>query len=534
MRRTWIFGAVLSLTLCLPAFAISDAAQAASTSTGKRCTVVGTPGNDKLRGTARSDVICGLGGNDTLTGRGGNDVLDGGRGNDSLNGGGGSDTLTGSSGHDVLTGGTGNDTLEGSDGQDRLAGSGGTDRLSGGAGPDHVAGGIGNDRLIGSGGEDVVTGGAGDDYLDGGPAPDTLDGGTGTNECVFEPEDVVSLTCDSEAPRVLSATATPSTVDTSASAQVVHIQAHVTDDLAGTYCATANLYSPSGQQATNSCASLISGTELDGIYETEVTLPRYAEQGTWELQFGTGDNAANWGGTDTLATVSQTGAGDNKPPRLVSISAPSTVDTSASAQVVHVQAHVTDDLSGTSCVALTIWGPGQQQISNHTCATLTSGTELDGIYEANLTMPRYAQKGTWEIDLSTYDNASNSEGLRKLRTFSQTGAGDNKGPVVVSYTAPSKVNTSASAQVVHIEAHVTDDLSGTSCFSSSLWGPKDQPVMTAGCPPPISGTDKDGIYQVDLTLPRYAQQGTWTFRLSTTDNASNRGPGAIGTLEVTS
>jgi Tol biopolymer transport system component len=88
-------------------------------STGTRCTVIGTPGNDVLRGTAEEDVICGLGGNDVLDGRGGDDLLDGGAGNDRLIGGAGDDTMLGGAGADRLLAADGfRDSVDGGRGID--------------------------------------------------------------------------------------------------------------------------------------------------------------------------------------------------------------------------------------------------------------------------------------------------------------------------------------------------------------------------------------------------------------------------------
>ena len=67
-----------------------------------RCTIVGTSGDDVLRGTARADVICGRGGDDRLLGLGGDDLLIGGQGRDTLRGGPGDDELVGGRGKDVL------------------------------------------------------------------------------------------------------------------------------------------------------------------------------------------------------------------------------------------------------------------------------------------------------------------------------------------------------------------------------------------------------------------------------------------------
>ncbi|MBA3266993.1 MAG: S8 family serine peptidase [Acidimicrobiia bacterium] len=115
---------------------------------GRRATIVGTPGNDRLTGTAGPDVIVGLGGADSIYGLDGNDVICGGAGND------------------VVDGGAGNDIIEGEAGKDRAIG---------GVGDDDVRGGGEADSLFGNNGNDVVNGG---------PAVDTCNGGAGTNTFV--------------------------------------------------------------------------------------------------------------------------------------------------------------------------------------------------------------------------------------------------------------------------------------------------------------------------------------------------------------
>lgn len=65
-----------------------------------RCDVIGTSGDDVLRGSARDDLICGLGGNDQIRGLGGDDVLFGHGGSDRILGGSGADIVVGNSGRD--------------------------------------------------------------------------------------------------------------------------------------------------------------------------------------------------------------------------------------------------------------------------------------------------------------------------------------------------------------------------------------------------------------------------------------------------
>ncbi len=70
---------------------------------GKRATIVGTTGPDRIRGTGRRDVIVALGGRDRVLGRGGRDVICGGPGRDVLRGGPGRDRLSGGPGRDTIT-----------------------------------------------------------------------------------------------------------------------------------------------------------------------------------------------------------------------------------------------------------------------------------------------------------------------------------------------------------------------------------------------------------------------------------------------
>jgi Tol biopolymer transport system component len=96
------------------------------------CRIVGTDGDDVLRGTELADVLVGLGGDDVLLAV--PQVFSG----------------------DTLAGGTGNDALAGSDESDTLDGGPGNDLIRGGASFDLLTGGPGRDRLLGEGGRDLI------------------------------------------------------------------------------------------------------------------------------------------------------------------------------------------------------------------------------------------------------------------------------------------------------------------------------------------------------------------------------------------
>lgn len=144
-------------------FTLSGANDAAVTATSAQgVAVVGSDGDNVLRGATGSDRLTGGDGRDTIEGNAGNDLLRGGNGNDQLLGAGGNDTLSGEAEADVLWGGSGADLLEGGAGNDRLNGDAGVDTLRGGAGDDTLTGGAGNDRLIGGAGADVLVFAPGD------------------------------------------------------------------------------------------------------------------------------------------------------------------------------------------------------------------------------------------------------------------------------------------------------------------------------------------------------------------------------------
>lgn len=166
---------------------------------GKKVTIKGTAGDDKIVGKKASDVIWGGGGddvitggpngNDTICGGPGNDTIDGGRGYDSLHGGGGDDDLDGGTGSDTIDGGEGNDVVSGDKGSDGLHGGGGDDVLIGFKGPDKLNGGAGNDYVDGQQGSDKIDGDGGDDKLLGDKGNDQIDGGTGFDHIEGGPGD---------------------------------------------------------------------------------------------------------------------------------------------------------------------------------------------------------------------------------------------------------------------------------------------------------------------------------------------------------
>jgi Ca2+-binding RTX toxin-like protein len=190
LHRAVRLAEIAGLTLALLVLGVPGIASGAGpTCFGKRATIVGKPGVERVDGTAGADVIVGLGGrqiifggdgDDLICGNGGSDVIDGGAGDDRMSGGRGADFITGVDGDDLLLGGLGEDTLNFGDEE------AGDDIVFGGPGDDDLHAGVGADRLFGGAGNDFLAEGEVD-----APIVDLFGGGFGVDTCFAGAEDTV-------------------------------------------------------------------------------------------------------------------------------------------------------------------------------------------------------------------------------------------------------------------------------------------------------------------------------------------------------
>jgi 3',5'-cyclic AMP phosphodiesterase CpdA len=113
---------------------------------GRRATIVGTSGDDRIKGTKKRDVIVTGKGRDRVSAKGGKDRICTGSGRDRVRAGGRKDLARGGKGRDTLGGQGAGDRLGGGKGRDSLRGGRGRDRLNGGPGKDRLRGGKGRDN----------------------------------------------------------------------------------------------------------------------------------------------------------------------------------------------------------------------------------------------------------------------------------------------------------------------------------------------------------------------------------------------------
>jgi len=248
---------------------------------------------------------------------------------------------------------------------------------------------------------------------------------------------------DTEPPNVLSFDFDPKAVDASASSQMITFTARLTDDLSGVsgksggFPTQARFRSPSGNQFQTVIfwppQNLVSGDELDGIYESSITLPQFSESGIWQLHyFSLYDNVANrrelslddmisLGFPTDFLVQSES---DTEPPNVLSFDFdPKAVDASASSQMITFTARLTDDLSGVSGKSggfptqARFRSPSGNQFQTVIFwppQNLVSGDELDGIYESSITLPQFSESGIWQLHyFSLYDNVANRRELSR-------------------------------------------------------------------------------------------------------------------------
>jgi CSLREA domain-containing protein len=118
------------------AFERQEAVPAGATCFGRRPTIVGRKGVNRIIGTPGADVILGSVASELIKARGGKDLICSGKGKDRVKAGESSDRISGEEGDDRLFGQVGKDELRGDSGRDFLDGGPGRDRLSGGSARD--------------------------------------------------------------------------------------------------------------------------------------------------------------------------------------------------------------------------------------------------------------------------------------------------------------------------------------------------------------------------------------------------------------
>ena len=518
------------------------------TSTGLRCTKVGTPHNDRIVGTSHRDVICGGGGNDLIYGGGGNDVIDGGPGNDRISAGAGNDRVVAGSGNDVVDAGSGNDVVDAGSGDDRVHGVTGNDRLSGG--PD-------DDVLSGDAGNDTVHGDAGDDNLSGGYGVDILDGGPGFNWCdVASGEHHGDCAVDAAAPGVREIRLSATSVDVSQGPVTVTALVHATDD--------TGLRSVMLQADVRSTGRALDGTLLsrsiggyprDGWWKFSIVVPRYLASTDVDVYALATDrvNRRTWSDAVTLPVVGNDP--DVVPPTVLGTSfAPDPVDVRTDSNWANLRARVSDDKSGVDEVMacpyhrfVDGYRPGAE------CQVLsrTSGTAMDGWWGALWMVPQGSLSGDWDIHICVMDKSRQSpqqcwigpgeaaydqaNGITETAPRLPAGSGsltvrgtddDTHSPVLNSVRlVPGTIDASQGARTAYVDV-AASDVEGIMNIRTRLFAEDDPDMRSLDSDYDgtiISGDARNGVWRFRVEVPGGTPPGRYWVQTWIEDNTHQLG-----------
>jgi hypothetical protein len=239
-------------------------------------------------------------------------------------------------------------------------------------------------------------------------------------------------------PVIKSVVVTPSSVNVSAASQILTFTVNATDDASGVDFTSGRSYfalsSPSGGQVVvMSPNTLVSGTVNDGSWQTQFTIPRYAEPGAWKIQYFSlydlaGNNLSAAQGFGTVPPISLTVSSspfDVSPPAVNTYNlTPAFINTSTGDQNVTITLALTDNLAGlfdatspfpfVNCNVGYVSPSGQQSHFSNGPTTVVSGTPTSAVVSMNIPMPQYSEIGTWSLSgLTCFDLANNQLFLSK-------------------------------------------------------------------------------------------------------------------------
>ncbi len=163
------------------------------------------------------------------------------------------------------------------------------------------------------------------------------------------------------------------------------------------------------------------------------------------------------------------------------------------------------------------------------CAA-TTGT--GGVYSCTVRLPRYAAAGAWKASVAAFDAVGNQRAWTEFdlliagfpTTLTVASDPDVVAPNVTGLSfAPTAVNVSAGDVPVTCTMTLTDAKSGVQDARCFFVAPEASSDQARGCSTGTlkSGTRQNGVFECQMLIPRYADQGTWTAVVSAVDAAGN-------------
>ena len=205
---------------------------------------------------------------------------------------------------------------------------------------------------------------------------------------------------------------------------------------------------------------------------------------------------------------------------------PETINVTDAARDVKVSIHATDEsgIDESRLPSVTIYYPSNSN-SNTVTKSLSreSGTNKDGVYSVTITIPQGKTPGEWTVYSTVfYDIFGNTSGShtwsthdckQKLTVINES-ITDTNGPVIESFTfSPETINVTDAARDVKVSIHATDEsgIDESRLPSVTIYYPSNSNSNTVTKSlSRESGTNKDGVYSVTITIPQGKTPGEWT------------------------
>jgi hypothetical protein len=253
--------------------------------------------------------------------------------------------------------------------------------------------------------------------------------------------------------------------------------------------------------------------------------------------------------------IEQTGAGDSQSPRIIDPTVNvTTIDTSASDQTVTVEAKITDDFTGVKRVqcaprhGIAIdFTPGYGGAQ----ATLKSGDANDGVWTCTMKLPKGAGHGKWGVALFASDGMGTYYSVETDMTdahrwnvddtaqiyasppisfensvnyFTQTGAGDDTLPEMISVSLDKEIiNTSSSDQVINATVTLAPEQYGKPRFIMfDVFSPATMAEHQAECTLTTTNLDGSTVWNCRFTIGLGSPKGLHPMMIWLADDAGNR------------
>jgi hypothetical protein len=350
----------------------------------------------------------------------------------------------------------------------------------------------------------------------------------------------VSADCDTTAPVLTAFSFAPTPIDTTLASRTVTCNMTLVDALAGVTSPSCVFTSPDMlHRQSCTAAAPTSGTAQNGVWTCVITFPRYSPSGVWTAIVSAQDAVGNGtfpidpslqGLPSMLTVVSNP---DSIAPALGAFTlVPNAVTVSAAAQNVTCNMPLTDALSGVAFASCQLSAPDSDQIASCGSAAPSSGTRNNGVFSCILSIPRYADAGTWTSQVFAIDQVGNAPAapFTPAATLAVTSVPEDI--VVPSLSSfdfnPKTISVGGGPKPVVCAMGVADSPAGVATATCSVniftFVPPStivtqQQSCTASAP--FSGTRNSGVFQCTVNMPRYSAGGAWSSDASLTDLAGN-------------